>query len=306
LLDIGLEPRQRALLEHEATLHDGERGIGWLAVFAKAQLGLLYPDRVVVLLDNDIVVTGSLEPLVLAAEDGKIVAFDEPDPSRWFAEWDTLFSLRRPLREGRYANGACIALSTGIWCGFLERWLELGQNVAKARSARPFLLSREEVVIDPVGFNEQDTLNALLMSEVPEGALLSLPHQQAPHWADRDDVELVDVGTLRCRVGQSPTFFLHSTGIPKPWQPKGWLRRRFAAFDRLLTRVLTADDVPLRLRPLDVPPWLRPGMRGRALGAVGAAAALSAHAVMSLVPGGLRARVVTPLRARLSGTTAQE
>jgi hypothetical protein len=304
-LDVGLEPTQRALLEREATIHDGPADAGWVSVFAKPRLGLLHPDRVVVLLDNDMVMTGSLDPLFRSAAEGKIVVFDEPDPSRWFSEWQEVFSLRRPLRRGRYVNGACVALSTTVWRGFLERWLELGETVAAERSTRPFLLSRDEVVADPIGFNEQDTLNALLMSEVPADAVDSLPRELAPVWVDRHDVRVVDVASLRCSMGGKPTLLLHSTGVPKPWQRRGWLRRHFRAFDRLFTRAVTGADAPLRLPSHELPHWLRPGLDGRLLQHLASGASLLVHGVMTILPDGLRARIVTPLRARFSGTTAR-
>jgi hypothetical protein len=304
-LDVGLDDDQRAFLEREATIHAGPPNSGWLSVFAKPMLGLLNPNRVVVFLDNDLLITGSLEPLVCAAQEGEIAVFDEPDPTRWFPEWQELFSLRQPLRRGLYANGACIALSTDRWRGFLERWYELGESVAAGRAGRPFLLRRQEVLEDPVGYNEQDTLNALLMSEVPEGVVRSWAHNLGPHWSDRHEVSVVDSRSLRCTVGGEPTLFLHSTGQPKPWQPNGWLRMRFRAFNTLLTRVLVGDDVPLRLAPEQIPLWLRQGARGRSLAVSGAAVARVVHGSMSILPDGLRTRVISPIRARLSGTGAR-
>jgi len=301
-LDVGLDEGQRAFLEQEATVHDGPIASGWLSVFAKPMLGLLNPDRVVVLLDNDLVITGSLEPLVRAAEHGEIAVFEEPDPTRWFVEWEQLFSLQQPLRRGSYANGGCVALSTGRWREFLERWYELGEFVAAARAGRPFLLRQEEVRSDPLGFNEQDTLNALLMSEVPESALRTWAHSLTPHWTDRHDVRITDSRSLRCDANGQALLFLHSTGLPKPWQPSGWLRPRFRAFNRLLTRVLTGEDVLLPLPPEQIPPWLRPGLRGRLLGHSAAAIGWTAYGSLSIVPVALRARLTSAIRTRLSGT----
>jgi hypothetical protein len=301
-LDVGLDEGQRAFLEQEATVHDGPIASGWLSVFAKPMLGLLNPDRVVVLIDNDLVITGSLEPLVRAAQKGEIAVFEEPDPTRWFVEWEQLFSLQQPLRRGSYANGGCVALSTGRWREFLERWYELGEFVAAARADRPFLLRQEEVRSDPLGFNEQDTLNALLMSEVPESALRTWAHSLTPHWTDRRDVRITDSRSLRCDANGQALLFLHSTGLPKPWQPSGWLRPRFGAFNRLLTRALTGEDVPLPLRPEQIPPWLRPGLRGRLLGHSAAAIGWTAYGSLAIVPMALRARLTSAIRTRLSGT----
>jgi hypothetical protein len=301
-LDVGLTGEQRTLLEQAATIHEEARASGWTSVFIKPILGLLHPDRTVVLLDNDIVLTGSLDPLVEAAGRGEIAVFADTDPTRWFPEWQELFSLRQPLRRSRYASGSCVALSTARWHRLLERGYELGHSIAEARAKRPFLLHKREVDSDPVGFNEQDVLNALLMSEVPESAVRYWPHALTPNWAERREVRLVDAQSLRCEFAGNETLYLHFTGQPKPWQQNGWLRLRFHAFNRLLTRVLVGDDVTLRLRPEQLPAWLRPSVEGRVLELAGAAAARAAYGALAIVPSETRARLSAALRARLSGT----
>ena len=305
LLDVGLDDRQRAFLDREATIHEGPAGVGWLSVFVKPLFADLYPDRSLVLIDNDVVVTRSLQPLLDAAAEGKIAAFVQADSSRWFAEWETLFRLREPLRHGSYVNGGCVALSSARWRPFLDRWRELGESVAGDRAARPFLVPQQEARADPVGYNEQDTLNALLMSEVPESAVELWSHLLAPSWEERDEVHVVDATSLRCWVDGEEPFFLHATGQPKPWQPKGWLRLRFDAFSELLRRVLTGDDVALRVPSAWLPPWIRDDARGRLLDASGAAAARALRASSAVLPEPVRARLVAPIRARFSRTGAR-
>jgi hypothetical protein len=301
-LDVGLDPDQRAFLEQEATIHAGPPDVGWLSVFAKPELGLLVPDRTAVILDNDLVITGSFEPLIRAADEGAIAVFEQPDASRWFPEWEQLFALREPLRRGKYVNGACVVLSTGRWRRFLERWRELGETVAAARADRPFLLRTDEVVADPMGYNEQDTLNALLMSEVPDSAMSYWSHDLTPWWEERGEVRVLDTRTLRCEKGSGQPLFLHGTGQPKPWQRWGWLKLRFSAFNQLLIRVLTGNDVALRVPLEEIPIWLRPGIRGRALEHSGATAARVAYGSLALLPTQVRRRVTGVSRARLSGT----
>lgn len=301
-LDVGLSESERSFLEREATVHPGPEGAGWLSVFVKPTLAKLYPDRTVALLDNDLVITGSLEPLLSAADAGNVAAFEQPDTTRWFGDWEQLFSLRAPLRRGRYANGGCVVLSSSRWAQLIERWLELGDLVGAARANRPFLLRAEEVSVDPMGYNEQDTLNALLMSEVPEYAVQLWPHELTPFWEERDQVRVVDKASLRCQVAGATPVFLHATGQPKPWQANGWLRLRFLAFNRLFARVLVADDVALRLPASALPPWLRPGLFGRILGDSAAVLARAVPAALALVPRGVRSRITTAGRARVSGT----
>ena len=305
-LDVGLEQEQRAFLEQEATVHDGPKGAGWLSVFAKPLMGRLYPDRVVVFLDNDVVITGSLDPFVQAAEDGAIAVIEDMR-TRWFAEWEQIFALREPLRSSSsYANGSFVALSTSRWQWLLDRWYELSQPVAAARAGRPFLLRWKEAESDPIGFNEQDVLNALLLSEVPEFAARFWPHSLTPIYDERRRTHVVDAETLRCEADGNAALFLHFTGQPKPWQPHGWLRLRFRAFNRLLTRVLEGDDLALRLPSAKIPPWLRAGFRGRLLENAGAAAARVVYGVFAIVPDEYRTRVTAAVRARLSKTGARD
>lgn len=147
-------------------------------------MGRLYPDRVVVFLDNDVLITGSLDPFVQAAEDGAIAVIADMR-TRWFAEWEQTFELREPVRSSSsYADGSFVALSTSRWQWFLDRWYELSQQVAVSRAGQPFLLRWKEAESNPIGFNEQDIRNALLMSEVPEFAVGSR-HTASPRSTTR-------------------------------------------------------------------------------------------------------------------------
>ena len=122
LLDVGLDDRQRAFLDREATIHEGPAGVGWLSVFVKPLFADLYPDRSLLLIDNDVVVTRSLQPCSTPRPRVRSPPSCRADSSRWFAQWETLFRLREPLRHGSYVNGGCVALSSARWRPFLDRW----------------------------------------------------------------------------------------------------------------------------------------------------------------------------------------
>jgi hypothetical protein len=302
VLDTGLRPEQRSFLERECRVAPVELDPGLLTVFVKPYVGALERTRTVILIDTDVIVTASLAGLVAEAQTGKICAFREaaPDDDRHFPEWEQLFGLRARPRQQPYASGSFLALSMERWHWLTQRWWEICQAVQEERSKRPFLLRREDVLVDPVGFNEQDVLNALLRSEVPDEDVLLVEHQLAPSWHDRRRVDVLDAASLRCAVDGLETLYLHCTGVVKPWQRWGWSRDSFDAFVKLLPRVLVADDVPLRLAPGDVPAWLRGGVSGRAAWATLNGAASSGYRVLGIVPEGLRSRITHRLRTRLS------
>lgn len=86
-----------------------------------------------VVIDSDIIVTGSLHDLVEAAErDGRICAFADLDHERWFPEWAGLFPLEGPLVRRRYMNAGLVVLSSHHWPGLLERWWEFSRRIPDA------------------------------------------------------------------------------------------------------------------------------------------------------------------------------
>jgi hypothetical protein len=208
----------------------------------------------VVLIDSDIVVTGPLDAALDLARDGRIVAapaWTEAARNRWFAEWEPTLGLRAPLRREEWFHNGFVVLDVDRWPDLLERWWELNERVPA-----------EQAFLDNQPFNapDADTLNALLMSEISRDALALVP---AGYEAFGGHVAIEDVHSLRCTLNGAPTRLLHYPDSPKPWQPRGWLRAGATAYAEAMRRLLFAHDVPLQLRPADVPVWLRPGLRGR-------------------------------------------
>jgi hypothetical protein len=75
--------------------------------------------------------------------------------------------------------------------------------------------------------------------------------------------EVVDAASLRCSLDGIQPAILHYSMKPKAWHRNGWLRVRRDAYVTLLGRVVFSTDVTLRLRPEELPLWLRPSWSGR-------------------------------------------
>jgi hypothetical protein len=211
---------------------------------------ILDPDGVVVLIDSDMAVTDSLNPVIERAERGQLCVFpDHPtDLRRWFGEWHELLALRAPLRRQVYVNAGFVALEASRWLWLLERWRELCLHVealeAESRGAEAF------------SQHDQDVFNALLMSEVPEGAVVPLPAYEL----DLRRVVVEDSDSLVCTFRGERQPILHLALSPKVWQRGGWKRvGTNAAYVELAPRLLFGADVALRLDPSEVPAWLRAG-----------------------------------------------
>ena len=273
VLDAGLTSRERDLLSQHATVFAPPRAIDEHPVLLKASAHLLQPSGEVVVIDSDMIVTGSLEPALACARDGKICAFPDVPAvrGRWFAEWEHTLALRRQLRRDVYVNSGFVAFSTIHWPELLTRWRELCQLIPPSD-----MWGRRS----PFNAPDQDALNALLMSEIPREAVALLPEDEQVFGGD---VSVDDFETLACTSAGRLSKILHLIDSPKPWEPSGWLRLAGIDYAQLMRRLLFADDVPLRLDRDQVPLWLRPGMTGkrtlRMLGSANRAIVSAAHSV---------------------------
>ena len=292
VLDSGLTDDQRSRLDPHARLErPPSEGVEHQALL-KPWVHKLHRDGVAVLIDSDLVVTASLGNLLAAAGEGKVCAcWDHPNAiDRIFPEWVELFGLETAPRPRTYVNAGFVAIGGAVAPLLLRRWWEATERLTE----RQWIPDAR----DPAWDFDQDTLNALLMSEFAEVELVDLPHDMAlPPELYRTKV--VDPQTLETTLDGRPVRFLHYTGGPKPWNRHGWTRSRRDAYTALLPRLLFGSDVTLSLDPVEVPLWLRPTAPG--------AAALSAlnvvnrgmRAVGSRVPHGMEARLRL-LRSRLA------
>lgn len=284
VLDAGLTDSQRSRLEPHTRLERPPRDGVEETALLKPLVQALYRDGVAVLIDSDIVVAGPLGNLLAQAAEGKICAcWDHPDAlHRIFPEWVELFGLQTPPRPRTYVNAGFVAVGGEVAPMLLRRW----------RDATERLTHRQWIpdADDPAWDFDQDTLNALLMSEFADVELVELPHDMAlPPELYRTKV--VDRQTLETTLDGRPMRLLHYTGVPKPWNRHGWSRSRRDAYTALLPRLLFGSDVTIRLDPTEVPLWLRPSAPGAAALWALSVVNRGLRAVGSRVPRGMEARL---------------
>ena len=286
VLDAGLDDAQRARLSGHARLVALPGGVTANAFLAKPFAHRLDIDGTLVILDSDMLVTASLEPVVARAHAGRICVFpDHPTTRRrWFAEWREGFGLSSEPRRQTYVNAGFLALALVRWRDVLARWAEICERIPPGAHFSSDMAG-------PYWAGDQDALNALLMSEVPADAVEILPSGEEAYWDALRSVD-VDERTLSCRRNGTRVTILHYSFRPKPWERAAWIRVVDDAYVRLLPRVLFADDVELRLDPADVPAWVRPGRRARATLRGLDIAHRSVSAAIAATPAPLRSRLL--------------
>lgn len=248
VLDLGLTADQRRLLEPHCELDAAPRNP--YPYLQKPELLQRSTAGVVVFLDADVIVTGSLDDVVRDAGEGRFVASLDVAAERWFAAWSDLFALRAPLRRERHVSAGFVALAPERLPTLLPRWSELCRSLHGRRLALD-----AGGPDDPIWLGDQDALNALLMSEVPAERVARTTDMAFDEF---ERVE-VDVETLRCRRGGEPVRVLHAIGHPKPWQPRARWAWRSGPYTRCLSRVLAGPDLAVRIPRAMVAPWLRTG-----------------------------------------------
>lgn len=254
VVDVGLDSDQRQRLSQVAeVLALPDRFQGLHPLFAKLTADLFWSDGVVVFLDSDMVVTSRLDALVEHAAAGKIAVHPDHELTRGrqFPEMVTTFELEAPLRPpGASVNTSPLALSLEHWPGFLDRWRRACDRLPPDWPERGF---------GPLGLADQDALNAILMSEIPEDAVWVAPDWSTVHADELGAVEIIDAQSLACRHRGETPVVLHYGLSPKAWERSGWRRvRANDAYVRLLRRLLFAADARVCVRPAEVPLWLRP------------------------------------------------
>jgi hypothetical protein len=259
VLDVDLRSEQRMRLQDHCTLIRLDTQDGINPLLLKGYPEAIGVDDVAVIIDSDVIVTGSLMPTIKLARAGQVCAYSDADDDRWFSEWQHLFSLAAPPRRQTYVNSGFIVFSTRHWPTLLGRWRELSEAIPTSATRAGGAKKGT-----PFWDGDQDALNALLMSEISAEAIHLLPRDEAPtHPRDRVVVTVQDERRLICTCRGTRTTLLHAAGNPKPWQVRRSAVTDADCFARLLPRVLFADDVILRASKRDVPLSYRPGWMAR-------------------------------------------
>jgi hypothetical protein len=247
LLDCGLTPEHRELLEAEVTLVDAPPDVPpyLLKTFAPRR----HPAEVQLLIDVDMVATRSLEPLLERAATGVAVAVkDRID--RFRADWGSALDLGE-LREIRYVSSGLVALGG-----------ERGHEVVEAVDERlPRIdFERSHFCRDEPGYVlrylDQDVLNAVLAARTGPEELEVLDQRLAPVPPFRK-LRIADLETLRCRYPDGTEPYVLHHFIVKPW-----LEPIFhGIYSRLLARLLLGEDVAVKVPREEVPLRMRDGFR---------------------------------------------
>jgi hypothetical protein len=246
VLDSGLEPHQRELLERESTLVPAPPAKH--PMYVKWFVMLEHPSEVMAFVDADMAVVRSLEPLLELAAADKVVAFEDLNPARYQPEWAEL--VGHPVERRTYVNSGFLALRGRR--NLLERLHDAQQRITQGPVAgtgrRPFK------------FPDQDVLNAVLGAYVAQDETAVVERRLAPV-QPFSRLRLVDAQALDLRYPDGAQPYLLHHLYAKPWLE----RTPTNPYTRILPRLLLGTDVPLRPRVEDVPWRLRPGFApGRA------------------------------------------
>jgi len=243
LLDLGLTPDQRELIGSQATLVEGDPATPpWLA---KTVAPLADPAPVTVMIDADMIVTRPLTELVEAARDGVVVFRNDTD--RWVDRWGELLDLG-PMRRRPYVSSGLV-LAGGATGAETLRLLDDRQR--RVDIGRTFAGSDDDGY--PFRYPEQDVLNAILATRIAEERIRTLDNALAPNPPYRG-VRIADEATLRCTGPAGEPFVLHQF-VRKPWLEPTY----HGVYARLMSRLLLADDVAIRVPPETLPRRMRRG-----------------------------------------------
>jgi hypothetical protein len=274
VLDAGLSSLQRNRLSRHCKIAELPGEVKANPLLFKAFPYYLGATGTVVIVDSDIIVTQSLEPILMEAERGRICAVPDPHDLRRHDEWQEIFDLEGRPRRQTYVNSGFLAFSVWHWPRLLEWWWQVCQRIPPERvTVGRIGLSHPKVVVpdgpprhgstDPFADGDQDALNALLMTELPAEALSLLPSEVEVFRVHLMQARIVDRRTLACRFRARQTLLLHYNSRPKPWENAAWAQVRRDPYVSLLPRVLLDKGVALRLERRDLPIWLTGGVRGR-------------------------------------------
>lgn len=252
--DCGLTPAQRDVLRtcRQVELFPLDPGKIKNPGQYKAFAHIANASGIAVIIDSDMIVTGSLNPLVAQARRGGICAFANPIDDRWYAQWQDIFALPHPPRRQTYICSGFVAFSTDVWPNLLERWW----RACEAIHSHPTYQEGSEWD-SPTAQSDQDALNAILMSEYEVDAISLAPVEKQVYRWDFRFLETRDRHTLDCRFqGQAP-LILHAALTSKPWEERGASNDTYFVFMR---RLLLGPDVAIKVPPRMLASVIAPGI----------------------------------------------
>jgi hypothetical protein len=200
-----------------------------------------------VLLDVDIVATRHLGELVETAARGRIVVFANP-LQRSGAGWGEILGLG-PMRRMPYVSSAAVFADAGLGREVLSL---LGDLQSHVDFERTYWRANEPDY--PFLYADQDVLNAILATHVPEDRVEVLPDRLAAT-PPFEGLRVADERSLRCEYADGAEPFCVHHFVVKPWiEPT-----HHGVYSRLLRRLLIGPDLAIRLRVEEVPAHLRAG-----------------------------------------------
>jgi hypothetical protein len=245
VLDCGLEPAQRRMLEPHATLVPAPGDAP--PYLAKTVAPLAHPAEVMVLIDADMVVTRPLTELIERAAPGAVVAFAN-DTDRFVPDWGELLDLGT-ARRGTYVSSGLVMFG-GSFGAELLRLLDDRQR----RVDFGLTFYGEDRPDYPFRYPEQDVLNAILATRPRNGRVVALDHRlmaTPPFRALRP----LGADSLRCAYADGVEPYLLHQYARKPWlEPMD-----AGIYGRLLARLLLRPDVPVSVPRGDLPLRMREG-----------------------------------------------
>jgi len=248
LVDAGLSDEQRDIIAGHVTLIPAPEAVP--ALFLKVLGPLSHPADVAILLDADVIVVRPLHDLIDVARGGRMVAFinNEPNHDRFFNDWGQTLALG-PLQRRPYLANGQLWIPSSLSARVLQPCWD-----AQHRVDMQHTWVGTGTLVDPFYFAEMDVFNAVVAAYLEPHEVLAYDHRLAPH-PPFPELAVVDKWRLLCRYpdGSQP-FLLHHV-LAKPWLKP----TRANAYSRLLTRLLLAPDVSLRLDPELLPVRLREG-----------------------------------------------
>jgi hypothetical protein len=288
VLDLGLTHEQVDMLAEQCELVQLPASIDASNPFALAAHAV-HADHegIAVVVDSDVIVTRNLSDYFALAAEGRVVAFaDTPTLARRFShDWSSIFGLTAPLRAGQpYVNSGLLMIPTVAFPNLLRRWWDSCQAVRD-----------EPTVLDgsrsATAYHDQDALNALLMSEVPEERI-AVQTDSAIGYQQLSRVRVENAHDLTCSVQGTTVAWLHYVGPKKPWLSTSWRHLRRTAYTMLLRRLIVGSDVAVKIPLATLPPWLHHGFVGRA------ALVVAFGVELMLRPVRLVRRKIAPIRRR--------